>query len=117
MTEQISASAKSSTQPPSPYASPMVHPNGISVVYDLHCHSAAIRYKIRISPPLYAEHAKGREQCVAVACECSDCMRNGYWRNIEWTHGREHIKLHAHGGTEGKNPFWHLRCLWVRVGD
>lgn len=27
-------------------------------------------------------------------------------RDIEWTHGREHIKLYAHGGTEGKNPFW-----------
>ncbi|KAI7480149.1 hypothetical protein KC351_g7165 [Hortaea werneckii] len=39
-------------------------------------------------------------------------MRNGYWgvhplkRGIEWTHGEEHIKLYAHGGTEGKNPFW-----------
>lgn len=26
--------------------------------------------------------------------------------DIEWTHGKEHIKLYAHGGTDGKNPFW-----------
>ncbi|KAI7491658.1 hypothetical protein KC357_g1577 [Hortaea werneckii] len=39
-------------------------------------------------------------------------MRTGYWgvhplkEDIEWTHGKEHIKLYAHGGTEGKNLFW-----------
>ncbi|RMZ05838.1 hypothetical protein D0862_04809 [Hortaea werneckii] len=112
MAEQISDSAKQAFNLPADAEVPWSTPNGIYAVYDLHCHCAAVRYKIRISPPLYTEHAEGKQQCVAVACECSYCMRNGYWgvhplkEDIEWTHGKEHIKLYAHGGTEGKNPFW-----------
>lgn len=91
--EQISAS----DQPPSnPPELPWTQPNGVSQKYDLHCHCGAIRLSMKLSPPLYEEQTQGKEQCVAVECNCSHCERHGYWavhplqKDVEWIQGLEH---------------------------
>lgn len=81
--------------PDSSSQGPWTTPNGIYHDYDLHCHCGAIRLTMKISPPLYEEHAQGRERCVATEGDCSYCERNGYHsvhplaKDVTWTRGYE----------------------------
>lgn len=56
---------------------PWTLPNGISATYDLHCHCGAVRYTMTLSPPLYPSETQGKDQCVALECNCSHCERHG----------------------------------------
>lgn len=64
--------------------------------YALHCHCGAIRYKMKISPPLLASQNPSPSSdpvYVAKNCQCSHCMRNGVIAihpkavNVEFTQG------------------------------
>ena len=91
--EEKSTPEKKSSQPSPKVDLPWTLSNGVYATYDLHCHCASVRYKMRISPPLYAEQAEGKGQCVAIDCECSYCARNGLLlvhplaEDVEFTHG------------------------------
>jgi hypothetical protein len=92
---------------------PWTQPNGIYATYDLHCHCGAIKYKMKLSPPLYAEQTEGQEQCVAVECNCSMCERNGYWgvhplaKDVEFTQGLEDRTNYYFAAK--KSPVWLCR--------
>ena len=102
--------------PSPPQEVPWSQPNGIYATYDLHCHCGAIRYTMKISPPLYAEHTEGKEQCVAVECNCSYCERNGIIavhplaNDVEFTQGLEDRAKYYTGMK--KNPHW-LICSHI----
>ena len=89
---------------------PWTQPNGVYATYDLHCHCGAVRYKMKLSPPLYAEQTEGKEQCVAVECGCSHCERNGYLavhpiaKDVEFTQGQDDIQKYY--SAVKKNPHW-----------
>lgn len=69
-------SSEERQQPPAtPPEVPWTQPNGIYATYDMHCHCGTIKYTMRISPPLYQEQTEGKEQCVAIECNCSHCER------------------------------------------
>lgn len=70
------AESKMKTNAPPEF--PWTQPNGIYGHYQLHCHCGAIKYTMKLSPPLYQEESQGKAQCVGVECECSFCERNGY---------------------------------------
>lgn len=65
---------------------------------------------MKLSPPLYKEETEGKEQCVAVECNCSYCERNGYIgvhplaSDVEFTQGLEHRISYWTGNK--KNPHW-----------
>ena len=98
---------------PKPAQGPWTQPNGIYATYDLHCHCGAIRYKMKISPPLYEEQTEGKEQCVAIECFCSYCERNGSLmvhplaKDVEFTQGLE-SRANYYTATK-KNPHWFCR--------
>lgn len=85
----------SSDAPATPPDVPWTQPNGIYATYDMHCHCGAIRYTMRISPPLYKEQTEGKDQCVAVECNCSHCERKAIIgvhplaKDVEFTQGLE----------------------------
>lgn len=56
-------------------------PNGNVGEYQLHCHCGAIRYTMKLSPPLYASETTlaAPERYEAVECDCSQCERHGIW--------------------------------------
>ena len=99
---------------------PWTQPNGIYATYDLHCHCGAIRYIMKISPPLYEEHAEGKEQCVAVECNCSYCERNGSLsvhplaKDVEFTQGLED-RVNYYSGIK-QNPHWFCRHCASVIG-
>lgn len=86
--------------------------NGISATYSLHCHCGAVKYNITVSPPLYKEHAQGKEQWQAVECNCSHCERTGainvhpFSKDVEFTQGKENMVEYRCAGK--KNP--HFNC-------
>jgi hypothetical protein len=86
--------------------------NGISANYDLHCHCGAVKYSMELSPPLYLEHAQGKERWTAVECDCSHCDRVGainvhpQTKYFTITKGKEHIVEYRSAGKQ--NP--HYNC-------
>lgn len=91
---------------------PWPEPNGNVKQYDMHCHCGAIRWTVKLSPPLYAEQTTSDhpERYTLTECHCSYCIRNGYWathpfvKDVEWKQGLEH---RGHYRTAGKlNPYW-----------
>ncbi|KAK3686923.1 hypothetical protein LTR37_019321 [Vermiconidia calcicola] len=95
--------------------------NGIYGTYDLHCHCGAIRYTMKISPPLYEEHTQGKEQYVADECDCSHCERQGYVsvhplsKDVEFTQGLED-RMEYYCGAKN-NPHWFCRKCGSVVGS
>ncbi|WPG98595.1 Hypothetical protein R9X50_00138800 [Acrodontium crateriforme] len=112
----------SSDQAPNPPEVPWTQPNGISAAYDLHCHCGAVRLSMNISPPLYEEDTQGKEQCVAVECDCSHCERHGFWavhplqKDVEWTRGLEHRGEYLMGSKKCPHYFCKL-CGSVLATD
>lgn len=68
--------ATMSSSAPKPQV-PWTIPNGISAVYTLTCHCTAIELTMKLSPPLLASETQGKEQCVAIECLCSHCVKHG----------------------------------------
>ena len=99
---------------------PWTQPNGIYATYDLHCHCGAIKYQIKLSPPLFAEQTEGKEQCVAVECDCSWCARHGIWavhplaEDVEFTQGLND-RVSYYFATK-KNPQWICRHCGSALG-
>ena len=99
---------------------PWTQPNGIYATYDLHCHCGAIKYKMKLSPPLYKEETEGKEQCIPVECNCSYCERNGYIavhplaNDVEFTQGLEDRVSYYTGAK--KCPHWFCRKCGSVVG-
>ena len=89
---------------------PWPESNGIWATYDLHCHCGAIRYKMKISPPLLPEDTQGKEQYTAVECHCSHCERQGalcvhpLTKNVEFTQGFEDKGVHLTASK--RNPHY-----------
>ena len=99
---------------------PWTQPNGIYGHYDLHCHCGAIKYKMKLSPPLYKEETEDKEQCIPVECNCSYCERNGYIgvhplaKDVEFTQGLEdRVSYYT---AMKKNPHWFCRKCGSVVG-
>ena len=103
-----------------PLEVPWTQPNGVYATYDLHCHCGAIKYKMKLSPPLYLEQTEGKEQCQAVECNCSFCERNGYWaahplaKDVEFTQGLDD-RMDYYTGPK-KNPHWLCRYCGSALG-
>ncbi|KAK3616804.1 hypothetical protein LTR56_025707 [Elasticomyces elasticus] len=93
-------------------AVPWPQPNGLYGQYALHCHCGAVRWNMKLSPPLLAEETTTDhpERYTANECLCSYCVRNGHWatnpfvKDVEWTQGLEHRVLYWTAGKQ--NPFW-----------
>jgi len=74
---------------------PWTQPNGVVASYDCHCHCGAIRWTMKLSPPIYPEQTEGKEQCVPIECHCSHCQRTGaisvhpIAKDVEFTRGLE----------------------------
>ncbi|EMC92151.1 hypothetical protein BAUCODRAFT_115517 [Baudoinia panamericana UAMH 10762] len=91
---------------------PWSPPNGVYGNYDLHCHCGAVRFRMKLSPPLYTSETTNEhpERSISVNCHCSYCSRIGYWalypfaKDIEWVKGLEHRREYRAGAK--KNPFW-----------
>ncbi|KAK3113843.1 hypothetical protein LTR53_008450 [Teratosphaeriaceae sp. CCFEE 6253] len=108
------STAAASEEPPTLPADafPWPQSSGVSGGYDLHCHCGAVRWSMKLSPPLYAEEVTDEhpERYAANECLCSYCVRNGHWavnplvKDIEWTRGLEHRILYW--TAMKKNPFW-----------
>jgi hypothetical protein len=64
-------------EPPAPKA-PWPPETDTWATYGLHCHCGAIRYTMRLSPPIYADEADGQGVYPVMDCTCSYCARNGY---------------------------------------
>jgi hypothetical protein len=75
-------------------------------------HCGAIRYKMKLSPPLYEEQCEGGEQYPVTSCNCSHCERQGVLavhpliENLEFTQGKE--ELEAYRTASKMNP--HFSC-------
>ena len=115
----MSSNEQQASSKPEP---PWTKPNGIFATYDLHCHCGAIRYTMKLSPPLYAEQTEGKERCVAVECHCSSCQRHGYIAahplasDVEFTQGLEDRAMYYTAAK--KNPHWFCRkCGCVVATD
>lgn len=63
-----------------------------------------------LSPPIYIEDTQGKEQAVAVECDCSHCERKGLIclhplaKDVEFTQGLEDRKEYLCASK--KNPHW-----------
>ena len=88
--------------------------NGITSTYDLHCHCGAVKYKITLSPPLFAEETQpGKdERWSAVECSCSHCERTGAFNvhplydDLDFVQGKDKLVKYECGSR--KNP--HFNC-------
>ncbi|KAK5737685.1 hypothetical protein LTR17_006547 [Elasticomyces elasticus] len=110
----MDSSVTASTEPPAfdPNLVPWAPPNGNYGHYALHCHCGAIRWNMKLSPPLYAEELtpEHRERYTVSECMCSYCIRNGvlavhpFVKDVEWTRGLEHRVLYLTAAKE--NPLW-----------
>lgn len=106
--------------PSQPPEVPWTQPNGIYATYELHCHCGAIRYNMKISPPLHQEETESKEQCVAVECNCSHCERKGIItvhplaKHIEFTQGLED-RVNYYTAMK-KNPHWFCRKCGSTLG-
>ena len=135
-TAKSTAMADHQQSPPNGMSTPWPEETGVWGKYQLHCHCGAIRYSIKISPPLYEEEAEGtstnttRFECAHIrigkgiyqpsACNCSYCERNGYiavhpkTSNIEWIQGLEDRTEYLYGNK--KCPQWFCRKCGSVVG-
>lgn len=74
---------------------------------------------MKISPPLYEEQTEGKEQCVAVDCNCSHCERKAMIsvhplaKDVEFTQGLVD-RVEYYSGMQ-KNPVRPQGWLRVRV--
>ena len=104
-------SSEDQQQPPSAPEVPWTQSNGIYGKYDLHCHCGAVRFNMKLSPPLYKEETQGKEQCVAVICNCSMCERAGYIgvhplaKDVEFTQGQELLTKYLTGSKKCPHHF------------
>lgn len=117
ISESVTAPAEMVTN----MALPWPEPSATSGTYDLHCHCATIRLKIKLSPPLYQEGEP--RQYTAIQCSCSYCTRTGYIAaypfagDVEFTQGLEHRGEYRTGAMKA-NPFWFCKlCGCVLGGD
>lgn len=100
---------------------PWTEPNGIYATYDLHCHCGAVKYKMKISPPLYVEQTEGKAQCRPVDCDCSFCARNGLLNvhplaeDVEFTQGLQDRKEYFYASKTF--PIWLCRHCGSVLGS
>ncbi|USW49437.1 Putative Mss4-like superfamily protein [Septoria linicola] len=77
-----------------PSKPPWPEETGIWATYPMHCHCGAIRYNMKISPPLFEEQAEGKGVYPVTSCNCSYCERTGYLtvhpraENVTFTRGK-----------------------------
>ncbi|KAF2170753.1 hypothetical protein M409DRAFT_18725 [Zasmidium cellare ATCC 36951] len=79
--------------------------------YDLHCHCGAVRYTMKMSPPLFEEESQGKGVWKVNECDCSWCERNGSLavhpleENVTWTRGVEHLSKYSFGNKNVEHLF------------
>lgn len=77
--------------------------SGVWATYDFHCHCGAVRYTVKMSPPLYEEHSEGKGVWKVNECTCSWCERNGNQtihplaENFTWTRGEDNLTKYRFG--------------------
>ena len=100
---------------------PWTEPNGIYATYDLHCHCGAVKYTMKLSPPLYVEQTEGKAQCRPVDCNCSFCARQGLLnvhplaKDVEFTQGQDDIKEYFYASKTF--PIWICRHCGSVLGS
>lgn len=60
-----------------PSGPPWPPETGVWATYALACHCTAIKWTMKISPPLLESQAEGKGVYTAIECECSHCERKG----------------------------------------
>lgn len=90
---------------------PWPEETGVWATYPMHCHCGAVRWTMKISPPLLAEQAVGKGHYTAVECHCSHCERNGFIvvhphkENVIFTQGESEIKEYLCSSKTSPNLF------------
>jgi len=81
--------------------------------YNGHCHCGTVKFRVSLSPPLYApESDPDAKRWTVIRCNCSICYRNGYIlvhpvsEDVEFTHGQD--KLGSYTFATKRKP--HLFC-------
>ena len=93
---QTMTDQQNQTLPPEP---PWPQETGVWASYALHCHCGAIRYNMKLSPPIFESEAEGKGVYPVMSCNCSYCERVGYLtvhplvENVEFTQGTTQCKL------------------------
>ncbi|CAK1361148.1 hypothetical protein CB0940_03452 [Cercospora beticola] len=105
------------TLPPEP---PWPQETGIWGSYALHCHCGAIRYNMKLSPPIFESEAEGKGVYPVMSCNCSYCERVGYLtvhplvENVEFTQGLEHRAEYLTSGQTA--PLWFCKKCGSALG-
>lgn len=91
---------------------PWPEQSGVWASYEFHCHCGAVRYTVKLSPPLFEEQSEGKGVWEVCECSCSWCARNGLQNvhplaeNFTWTRGRENLSEYSFG----EKRVTHLFC-------
>ncbi|KAM0723546.1 hypothetical protein Q7P37_000533 [Cladosporium fusiforme] len=103
-----------------PPKTPWPPETGIWATYALSCHCAAIQYTMRISPPLLASEAAGKEVYTAIECECTHCETKGQischpkMENVVFTQGLAHRNTYLTASRN--NPHWFCALCGSTLG-
>lgn len=99
-------SSSAPSEPPWP-----LEETGVWGEYDLHCHCGAVRYTMKMSPPLFKEESQGKGVWKVTECDCSWCERNGQLavhpleENVTWTRGVEDLSKYQFGNKNVEHLF------------